>query len=110
MLQNIAITLILLVLVYFLFSSKPKKPTGQTNRVILYGPSSSGKTKLFYKLAYGQDVDATTSFEVNKASLSIRQRKVALYDIPGHSSFDINLSKLLTMNSVILFLVDCSKR
>ena len=109
MLQNIAITLIVLALVYFLFSGKSQKPTGKTNRVIIYGPSSAGKTKLFYKLAYNKDIDATTSFDINKASLSIKQRKVALYDIPGHSSFDLNLPKLLSPDTLILFLVDCSK-
>ena len=110
MLQNLIITLILLALVYFLMNSKQKKPSGKTNRVILYGPSDSGKTKLFYKLAYNKDVDATTSFDINKANLSINQRKIALYDIPGHSSFDLDLIQLLVPNCLILFLVDCSKK
>lgn len=64
--------LILFSLIYFF--GKPQKIL-QEPRVIIAGPNNSSKTKLYFKLAYQNDVETISSHKINKMEILNNDQK-----------------------------------
>ena len=77
-------------------------------KVIIYGPSNSNKTKIFYRLLLGdkaKDFTTGTSIQINDTeSFKFKGKKISLVDIPGHSNFESKVSNHLNKDSLILFI------
>ncbi|KAL5222061.1 hypothetical protein ABZP36_026774 [Zizania latifolia] len=104
----IAVTILLLVAVSCLKSSKP-------NTIVLSGLSGGGKTILFYQLRDGSSHQGTvTSMEQNNDTFVLHselERKgkikpVHVVDVPGHARLKPKLDETLPQAAGIVFVVD----
>ncbi|KAF8701898.1 hypothetical protein HU200_033226 [Digitaria exilis] len=104
----VAITILLLITVSCLKSSKP-------NTIVLSGLSGGGKTTLFYQLRDGSAHQGTvTSMEENNDTFvlhSEQERKskvkpVHIVDVPGHARLKPKLDEVLPKAAGVVFVVD----
>ena len=118
-LLRIAVLVALLVIGYltvFRAASKAvlsRKPVGEY--VILYGPSSSGKTALFYQLKTGQFKETVSSLKQNKCVITLTRSdedvsSMEVVDYPGHEKLRQGLVKLLDRAKLIVFMIDPSDK
>ena len=110
MLGNLIITLLLIAVAYFVFTRKQATSTSRTNTLVIYGLSDCGKTELFYRLLHNKTLPTTSSMEVNRGSLALSDRSLELIDVPGNTSFIIDLKKSLTPAAAVLFLIDLGRK
>ena len=110
MLGSLLITLLLVALVYLLITRSPSKRDKKTSTILIYGLPKTGKTELFYQLLYDKRINTTSSMEINKAKLKVKNYLYDLIDIPGHPSFLGDLKKMIDSNITIIFLIDLSKK
>jgi GTPase SAR1 family protein len=90
---------------YFLLSQN-KTSVWKRTKVILTGLSSSGKTKLFYKLTRNLNIDATTSFTINEKVYEKDEDTFKIVDIPGHATFDRDMINNIEKGTTIIYLMN----
>lgn len=80
--------------------------------LLILGPSNSGKTALYYKLATGKVPETMTSMKELDTELKIKgaggeeDKAVKVVDFPGHPRLRGNLPKFLNRAKSIVFVVD----
>eukprot|EP01100_Stratorugosa_tubuloviscum_P006339 TRINITY_DN273_c5_g1_i1.p1 TRINITY_DN273_c5_g1~~TRINITY_DN273_c5_g1_i1.p1 ORF type:complete len:199 (-),score=78.21 TRINITY_DN273_c5_g1_i1:33-629(-) len=75
--------------------------------IVLVGPSSSGKTALFFRLTTGGFIETVCSVQENSASINIQGlKKLQIVDIPSHLVNTTKNRDLINQQSTIFFLID----
>lgn len=86
-----------------------KKAPNKYNKIIIYGPNDSHKTKIFYSLLLQKSPDnfkTETSVEPNiSETFSFNGKVTPLVDVPGHSNFESKIGKFIEKNSLLLFVL-----
>ena len=103
----VAIVVVLVSVIFFLFKRKRKGTT-----FVLYGPTLAGKTALFYRLKQGKFVSSVSSMKENSGEFVWQgdesQQKRNTVDIPGHGRLNWRLKDFLPSTKCIIFVVDAA--
>ena len=107
---EIGITLLIILLVLYLFSNKKKSTPTIDGQIIIWGQPNSQKTRLYFKLLMNRIVETTTTCERNQESFEFANQNLTLIDLGGHSKFERELLSLLRQNSPLVYLIDSSDK
>jgi signal recognition particle receptor subunit beta len=98
-----------------------KRKAAKPNLLLLCGPTSSGKTALFYHLLTKEARTTVTSIEINETpalmEVKIPQqqegstvKKINIIDVPGHYHFKGRLNEALDEAKAIILVVDSKEK
>ncbi|KAJ1309897.1 hypothetical protein OPQ81_006658 [Rhizoctonia solani] len=103
----IAASLVLAVLIAFIFSFVRRRPSSKRTSVLILGPSDAGKTALYSSLAFGRALPTHTSIQSNSTLYTTSHgRTLRLVDIPGHPRLRDQFTDYLEDTAAVVFVVD----
>ncbi|KAF9477552.1 hypothetical protein BDN70DRAFT_881035 [Pholiota conissans] len=108
--QTLALgSLVIALLLVFLFFISKKSTKSKGNTFLLVGPVDSGKTTIFCQLISGQSPSTQTSMQPNSSILTLSSNKtIQITDIPGHPRLRNQFEEYLPTTRAIGFVVDAN--
>lgn len=100
------LVILVIILIIFYTQQNNAETIWKRSKIIISGLSSSGKTKLFYKLTRKLNIDAITSFSINEKVYSSEGDNFKIVDIPGHASFERDLINNIEKGTTIFYLMN----
>ncbi|CAE6495616.1 unnamed protein product [Rhizoctonia solani] len=105
----IAVSLVLAVLIAFIFSFTKRRPSSRGTSVLILGPTDAGKTAVYSTLAFGRAIPTHTSIQSNSTLYTTSHgRTLRLVDVPGHPRLRDQFTDHLEDTAAVVFVVDSS--
>ncbi|KEP53863.1 signal recognition particle receptor subunit beta [Rhizoctonia solani 123E] len=103
----IAVSLVMAILIAFIFSFTRRRPSSKRTSVLILGPIDSGKTAVHSTLAFGRALPTHTSIQANSTLYTTAHgRTLRLVDIPGHPRLRDQFTDHLEDTAAVVFVVD----